>query len=240
MKLLLPLLLLSTLSAQAAEEKKKLLIPCQIGESLEKDGQDCESNSVFSKAGEACVSSVEKTIKGKSGEVALALAASNLAHTGDGNNAQSSNFTGAAADYAISLAALQDLIRAAKVVRVKVADLPNHIYYPEDFDAPEEVIGNPVEFLDSQDCYNDARTSLERSLKKIDKQIADLEKSYKAAAARGNVSSGRASDTTSLNNAAGEKDGKNTAPTLPNYKGEDKKRQSDISGTKEAEEKKKK
>lgn len=67
----------------------------------------------------------------------------------------------------------ESVLAAAKAAKKQVSAYRDDIYYPEDWDAPEELIGDPVDFFDSQKCYAEARDSLKKAEETIDRYIAD-------------------------------------------------------------------
>ena len=67
----------------------------------------------------------------------------------------------------------EKFLATAKIAKGYISSYRDNIYYPEDWDAPEELIGDPVDFLDSQKCYAEARDSLKKAEETIDHYISD-------------------------------------------------------------------
>lgn len=63
------------------------------------------------------------------------------------------------------------IVAAAKAAKKYVSAYRDDIYYPEDWDAPEELIGDPMDFFDSEKCYAEARDSLKKTEEAIDRYI---------------------------------------------------------------------
>lgn len=212
---------------------------CATAESVDNNGEgNCEENNEkFAKAGQDCLKTLEAAIQARASVANVQMAASNLAKTVTSGNGQTNNFSGANADYGISQQALADLIEAAKKARRAVEGQLSHIYYPEDFDAPEEVIGDPMDFLNEVSCYSDNEKSLKKTIKTIDQHIADLEKAKLASAQRGNISNTRdqslqnsVSKGPALKGGSAQGSGAIKAGTTGN-------RESDVSGVEESKKK---
>jgi hypothetical protein len=67
----------------------------------------------------------------------------------------------------------EEILAAAKSAKKHVSAYRDDIYYPEDWDAPEELIGDPMDFFDSEKCYAEARDSLKKTEEAIDRYIAE-------------------------------------------------------------------
>ncbi|MCB9073048.1 MAG: hypothetical protein H6623_05470 [Bdellovibrionaceae bacterium] len=63
------------------------------------------------------------------------------------------------------------LIKSAKNAKTSTSEYKKNILYPEDWDAPEEVIGNSADFIDSQPCYSNAKDSIEDDEYSIDAYV---------------------------------------------------------------------
>lgn len=197
MRFLILLALFWSMPAPAA-----VSIICHSVKDLSERTEDCEDNKYFAKAGADCMRAFDRAVKEQSDVVAKLLQASNQEQIDQAGNAQHHTFGGSASDYKIAVNNLNMLIVAAKIARATVDGYLNSIYYPEDFDAPPEVIGDPMEYLDNSACYAENEKSLKGILRDMDKKIVDLEKAKAAAAAMGKTSSGRQSQTDSLTNDA--------------------------------------
>lgn len=65
------------------------------------------------------------------------------------------------------------ILSSAKAAKKYVSTYRDDIYYPEDWDAPEELIGDPMDFFDSEKCYAEARDALKKTEETIDRHIAE-------------------------------------------------------------------
>jgi hypothetical protein len=181
------LLLLTVISFPA----RALTVTCVTPESIEEDGaMDCQDNGKFGEAAIACMKDLERAIAERTKRAQLELAASNAAHSAMGN-AQNHNFAGSEADYAISQASLSDLIAASKHIRKRVDSYLDHVYYPTDWDAPEELIGDVNEYIEGEPCYAENAEGIKGIVKRIDGYIEQFEQAKVASAKRGTTSSGR-------------------------------------------------
>lgn len=179
--------LLASLITISPAQAAKPLFSCVTADSID-DGQgDCEVNQKFSTAGLECLQTLEAAIQARSKVANAQMNASNIANTVTKGNAQNHTFQGGGANYDISQQALAELINAAKVARATVSGQMDHLYYPEDFDAPQEVIGDPMEFLTNTSCYGENEKILKDAVKRIDQHIADLQKAKVASAQRENI-----------------------------------------------------
>lgn len=165
---------------------------------LKEEAKSCKDNASFGQAGLDCLKNLEKAIQARAAAAQKEMAASNALKVDKAGNAQTHNFQGATADYSISQDALSELIANAKVAHVSVHGYLNNIIYPEDFDAPEDIIGDMIEFLDANPCYNDNRLGLEGVKKKIESHIKELEVAKLASLGRGTTSGNRNSNQGSI------------------------------------------
>lgn len=214
--------------ALSAPSHAAIQASCTSVSSLDEATTGCEDNAQFTQAGRKCLQSLEDLIAAQTKVAATQLAAAN-AKVNATNNAQNVGLQGARADYAISQQTLANLIASAKEARRNVDGYLNHIYYPEDFDAPAEVIGDPVKFLDANDCYSDNERALKSALDQIDKHIRDLERTKSVAMQHGNVSGARESGLQqSLNKSvSNKKSGQGSATAV---QGQDTGHGSDVTG----------
>ncbi len=168
-----------------------ITITCQPPEAIEEAGAgDCFDNGQFGESAIACFRDLERVVKARTKQAQGELAASNALHNAMGN-AQNQNFAGSEADYAISQAALSELLSASKFVRKRVDSYLDHLYYPTDWDAPEELIGDPAEYIEGEDCYAENAEGIKGIVKKIDGYIDQFEKAKLASKQRGTTSGGR-------------------------------------------------
>lgn len=209
-------------------------LACTPVASLDNEEDDCDSNGKYVDAGMACLKALQDRIKAETGTARRQLRSSQNQNIGGGRNSQENTLAGATDGYQISQATLQGLIAAAKIAKANVDSYLGNIYYPEEFDAPREVIGDPEEYLNSEQCYAEPRDLLNDMLDKIDQHIADLEK---AKAASAGLESGSTQNDAGLGTQtaprtrAGTTRGQGATRTRQAPQGQAGARGSDISGT---------
>jgi hypothetical protein len=206
---------------------------------LDNEEDDCLNNGKYVESAISCFVDFESLVKAKAGVAAGQLEQSNAAHLANGKNSQANGEAGGASDYKIAVATLDGLIAAGKAARSSIDSYSKNIYFPEDFDAPPEVIGDPMGYLDSSPCYAEPRDMLQDMLQRADLYIADLERSRQAALAMlGTTSSrdtqlGAAADTRAPASAARGRSGpalkgkkqRNPAPDITGVDNDKKKRE---------------
>jgi hypothetical protein len=235
--LYLLLVFLTTAGHSLAATKAKIVDACPSGTSLEENGtEECDDNVKFAQAGQTCLKALESDIRTETTNVSQQLAAANADHTSDSANSQTSDFNGSVADYALSQETLSKLLKEAQFTRDSVDNYLHRIFYPEDFDAEEEEIGDPLEFLDKNPCYVDNETLLKSTLASVDKDIANLKKAKASSGGlkdNSSTSSGFQDSMTSPNvsNTQGQGSGAATV------KGTSNNGASDITGVKQDEQK---
>lgn len=175
-------------------------INCTSLKTLEKPNGSCSDNGAYLTAGVECLEALEALINAKTGVLSAAMSASNQAYTNDKVNKQTNTFAGTTQDYNMMISTIDSLIKSAKVAKGQVAKYQKSLFYPEEWDAPKEVIGDPDTFFDSHQCYAEPRDALSRVQEELDVHIEDLENAKKAAAQLRANSQGRESK---LDEAAG-------------------------------------
>jgi hypothetical protein len=228
MKVLLAIIFLAPAFAGAAVK-----LECPAVDDFSNENMTCEENGKFGQAGVDCLSSLETAIKNQSAVAHKAMMGSNEKLVDKAGNAQTHNFHGSGADYALAQATLEELIASAKKAREKVESYHLNIFYPEDFDAPEEVIGDREEFIMDNPCFSENKLGLMDIVKKIDKDIADLEKTKALAMSKGATSGTRQEgmQNSLVNGASNTKAAGAKAGAIP--KGTSQNGSSDITGVKE-------
>jgi len=207
-------------------------LSCPDTQKIEEEAEVCEDNGKFGEAGIECLSSLEKAIREQSALAKKSMMNSNAALIDKAGNAQTSNFAGSGADYRIAQKTLEELIDQAKNARAKVESYHLNIFYPEDFDAPEEVIGDVEEFLEESECFSENKNGLMKIVDKIDKHIADLEKTRIASSQKGVTSGNREEGMqNSLVNGVSNTKGQGAAVPVPAGKSQN--GTSDITGVQE-------
>jgi hypothetical protein len=164
---------------------------CFTAASLDNENDNCLSNGKYVDAGITCFTGFEAAVKKQSVVTSKLLGASNQAHVGGDANAQKSGMAGSQADYQIANATLDALIAAGKAARASLVSYSKDVYYPEDWDAPSEVIGDPVAYLNNSPCYAEPRDMLQDMVSRTDGYLNDLENAKKAATAMRDLSRDR-------------------------------------------------
>ena len=182
----LALLLLFTSNLAAAKG-----FTCSTARDLSRNAASCDDNGQYADAGIDCLEKLEKLIATKAAAAKITLQLSNAAHVGGGNAKQATSFLGSDADYKIAMAALDDMIASAKKARRNVDSYLDNIFFPEEFDAPEELIGDNLEFIKGSRCYAEPKGLIEKTVETIDQHIADLQRAKQSAAQLGAQSSDR-------------------------------------------------
>lgn len=135
------IVVLTLLSAPAFAQVK-----CTAFEVLDKNTESCEDNSKFLNAGKECLQKLEALISTTTG---VAIDKIRKATPSDFKKKK------------LSSDQKNVLLASARHVKTTLHKYKVNIYYPEDFDAPEEVIGDNSEFVRSQPCYADNLAGLE-------------------------------------------------------------------------------
>ncbi len=121
-------------------------VECTPFETVDKTAETCEDNGKFLKAGQECMQKLESVISTKTNVTIDKL-----------RKMTPNEFK----KKKLSNADKNQLLSAAKHVKKTLRQYKVNLFYPEDFDAPEEAIGNSAEFIYSQTCYSDNLARLE-------------------------------------------------------------------------------
>lgn len=125
-------------------------LSCVSLDALDKRTEECKDNPQYTKAGQECLKKFEEFIARAAG-----IPVGSVRHGEDITKPLSSSQK-------------EQINAAGKMAKKRVSDYRDNIYYPEDWDAPEELIGDPMDFFDSEPCYAKARDSLQKAEDKID------------------------------------------------------------------------
>ncbi len=222
------LILAANISAIAAP------FDCVPLQKIEQASGTCADNGKYADVGMHCLDKLEDFIKTQNAKAQFLLVQADK----NTNAAQTGTFAGANASYKIAADAFTEALTAAKRAQWYVTSYISNIYFPEDFDAPREVIGDPVEFLNKSQCYAEPRDILKLILGDISKHISNLEAAKTAALKgsflstiqEGNLSQTKSLPTGSVMGGQGVSGGNAATGTGVKRPGI---RPSDISGTKE-------
>ncbi len=158
---------------------------------LDDENDSCEDNGKYVDAGAACFLDFEGMVKKDAGEAFVKMSQSNKKHVGGAKNSQASGMAGATADLKISEATLDLLIAAGKIAMKNLDGYSRNIYFPEEWDAPEELIGKGIDYLNSSPCYAEPRDILKDMNERTAKYVRDLEAAKKAVVAMKNITTTR-------------------------------------------------
>jgi len=150
-------------------------LACPSLASLEDENGNCSTNGTYVDAGISCFTDFEKQVKRESGEAFAEMKASNKKFVMGDKNSQASGLAGANADFKLSEAKLNLLIAAGKVALKNIESYSRNIYFPEEWDAPEELIGNGLDYLNASACYAEPRDILNDMSERAAQYIQDLE-----------------------------------------------------------------
>lgn len=117
-------------------------LDCESLSSLDNKSEECKDNTNYTSAGKNCLKKLEDLILKKTKFTVQKI------------KSKSSKIN------QISRKNRELILDATKDAMSKVQDYRNNIFYPEDWDAPEEVIGDGLKFMNSQKCYADANKTL--------------------------------------------------------------------------------
>lgn len=188
---------------------------------------DCYDNEYVSEAAVSCIEGFEASVKAATAGMSAAQAAAGKAS----KDSQSARQQNANTDYKLSEATLNALLASARAARAETQVYFKNVLEPEDADEPEITGGDIDAFLNDEACYKDNRDVIQSVLDTFDEHIANLEK---AKAASQSLGAGAADYRDDLNNVMpGQGVQPGTAPADPgaSFKGQDQRRDSDITGT---------
>jgi hypothetical protein len=205
---------------------------CHSPQELESRVETCEENAYYAEAAVLCVEAFKKKVDKVAGTTARALDKS-IAKMVD---AQDKNFDTTGKGYQASEAALSDLIKEGEARLAEADAYLDQVVFPED---AGEGGGDASEDLNQSICYKRNTDVIGLVKKDFTRKLNELKAARTAAASLRGVSDGR---ETKLGAGSAKpakvESGKDTNLKLPSYKGEDKRGQSDISGTEDKKNKK--
>ncbi len=145
-----------------------LAIDCRKPDELNESVQDCAGNRKYLEAGRACVKAFQVFLLSEKEE-----ALKNMAALQAGGVLSEGQHTKA-------VRTLSRVIEAGDEASGNVKAYLSNIVYPEDWDAPPEVIGNAADFFNSHKCYRDSRDGLEALAEEVDSSVKMLVESLAA------------------------------------------------------------
>jgi len=219
-------LLLSALLAPAtaiAEDKKPFF--CRPATTVGGKVNDCEGNGVFANQAKECREALSRMVEQTSGSLAKAIGQS-------GAGSQCANFGSTAKDYGTSAAELTKLIGFATLAAADLDSYLDYVVLPEDVDNPDLSGNHMQKYAESIACFGDNVRAIRAEIGTVNGMRTQLEATRTAAAAFGATAANRGEAIKAGTLApAPETGGKHSAVPSASYKGEDKARRSDISGT---------
>ncbi|HEY8278735.1 MAG TPA: hypothetical protein VIH99_03880 [Bdellovibrionota bacterium] len=172
---------------------------CISMKDLDKESVDCNDNGNFVDAGIQCFLGFENLVKKQAGVTAKGMKRSNDKFVNGDRNSQTSGQEGMVSNMNLSVAALDAMIAAGKAARKDIDSYAKNIFFPEEWDAPEEMIGNGLDYLNSSACYAEPRDILNDMVQRTDQYIADLEMARQVATAMKKTSTGRDANLDQMN-----------------------------------------
>jgi len=236
--ILTALLLLVTQSAEAANMCKSLA-------SIQSKLEECEDNSAFSEAGEACANSYRARVKAEQAKLQALLKNQTKTSIADKSGKvalQAESEKVSAAAYASAIASVASLIEKGQLARSEVVAYKGNLVWPVQWSValgPAPTPAQAESVFDGEYCFGEHNDILNDTIADFDKMIAELTAAKVAAEGFQGVSSSNQGNLNGGVVAPQTTGGKNTGVKLPGYSGDPKQRQSDISGTKEEEKPKK-
>ena len=199
---------------------------CADPERVLAKASDCFDNEYISEAAIECVEGFEASVKAATAGMSAAQAKAGAAS----KDSQAARQQNANVDYRLSAATLTSLLASARAARAETEVYFKSVLEPEDADEPQ-ITGSDIDaFLNEEACYKDNRDVIQSVLDTFDEHIANLEK---AKASSQDLGSGAAANRDEMNNMA---PGQGVQPSTAaqsgaGFKGQDERRDSDITGT---------
>ncbi len=132
---------------------------CRKVAELNEAVQSCEGNRKYVEAGRTCVQAFQGYLRAEK-EAALRSMAALQA----GGSVASDK-------HGEAVLTLSKVIETGEQASTSVKAYLSNIVYPEDWDAPPEVIGNPADFFRSHKCYSESRDGLEALAEEVDSSV---------------------------------------------------------------------
>lgn len=124
--------------------------------------QDCDGNRKYLEAGQACVQTFRAFMAAEKESALRSLEA-----------VQAGGLV-AGPKHSEAVQTLGKVLDAGEAAGESLKGYLANIVYPEDWDAPPEVIGNPADFFNSHKCYRESRDGLESLTEEIDLSVKQV------------------------------------------------------------------
>lgn len=220
--------------------KVTLALTCSPVKEMNKSTKGCNDNYIYTDAAYACADKFYLELEKKEGEILTKLTEANEKSQEKGLQ-QSKELDTAKLGYGYSATELANLIKSGKQSLANLKNYLFYIHYPEDFDAPEEVIGDPVKYLLNSKCYSENVDEIESLIEDLENDIKDLSAVRDAALGKKSGSAKRGVKLKGENGVLVPTESKAVGQGAPTKKIDPKKAQipGDITGTEDIEQKRK-
>ena len=149
-------------AASSAQAAPKSSTSCPKVSDLNEAVQSCEGNKKYLEAGQACLQSFKTFLAAEKEAAFRSLEA-----------VQAGGIV-AGAKHSEAVQVLGKVLEVGEATSENVKGYLSNIVYPEDWDAPTEVIGNPADFFNSHKCYRESRDGLEALTEEIDLSVKQV------------------------------------------------------------------
>lgn len=138
------------------------LLNCRKLGELNEAVQDCGGNRKYLEAGQACLQAYKAFLSAEKESALRSLEALQAGGLVAGEK------------HSEAVRTLGKVLDAGEAASESVKGYLANIVYPEDWDAPPEVIGNPADFFNSHKCYRESRDGLEALTEEIDLSVKQV------------------------------------------------------------------
>lgn len=164
-------------------------LKCPSVENVRSKAMSCEKdNRMWTDAADYCLKRLNKIIDIQTKKMSRQLRLANKKNLDSAINKQKQNFIGTDVDYEIAQKNLDMLIDIADRTETQIDDYKHNVYFPEEWDEPEEIIGNRIKYVESQPCYSETLKAVRNILDKTTSAKESLIATKKASLAlKGNT-----------------------------------------------------
>lgn len=221
---------------------------CASLKKIVSEQEECEDNVAFSKAAETCLRGFKQRVNAEQPRLQKLLLKNTKEAASDksGQTARQEESEGLSASaYDTTIKSLNDLIAKGTQARGEVEAFRRNLMWPFNWTAglggPRPDADDPEvqKMLDEDYCYGEHSDIIKDALAEFDKMLNELKATKVAASGLQGLSTGHQGNLNGGQAAPAATGGKQSAAPMPGYGGDPKQGKSDISGTKEYEEKKK-